>query len=134
VDATNTDLHTILTPFFGTLPAAPGLSFEMAVLSSQSGVAGLEAAHARVQELSDTLRYISCPIALTGDVNVDALLTSADIISLVNYVFKGGPAPLPIELAGDIDCSGAVTSGDIISMVNHVFKSGPAPCDACTIY
>lgn len=134
VDATNTDLHTILTPFFGTLPAAPGLSFEIAVLSSQSGVAGLEAAHARVQELSDTLRYISCPISLTGDVNGDALLTSADIISLVNYVFKGGPAPQPIELAGDIDCSGAVTSGDIIGMVNHVFKSGPAPCDACTIY
>jgi hypothetical protein len=28
---------------------------------------------------------------LEGDVNCDSLLTSADIIVLVNYVFRGGP-------------------------------------------
>jgi hypothetical protein len=28
-----------------------------------------------------------------GDVNCDGVNTSADIILLVNYAFKGGPAP-----------------------------------------
>jgi len=65
---------------------------------------------------------------LTGDANNDRALTAADIIVLVNYVFKGGPSPYPIPAAGDVDCSSAVTSADIIHLVNHVFKGGPAPC------
>jgi len=74
----------------------------------------------------------ACPVALTGDVNLTGTLTSADIISLVNFVFKGGATPQPCEAAGDVNCSGTVTSADIIHMVNHVFKGGPAPCDVCT--
>lgn len=35
----------------------------------------------------------NCPYHLTGDVNMSSSLTSADIIGLVNYVFKGGPPP-----------------------------------------
>lgn len=73
-----------------------------------------------------------CPIALTGDVNVNGTITSADIINLVNYVFKGGPPPLPCVAAGDVNCNGAVTSADIINLVNYVFKGGPPPCDGCT--
>ena len=75
----------------------------------------------------------SCPILVTGDVNLSTTLTSADIIYLVNYVFKSGPVPLPCEAAGDVNCSNSVTSADIIYLVNHVFKSGPLPCDACSV-
>lgn len=64
---------------------------------------------------------------MTGDVNADATITSADIVYLANYVFKGGPQPLVDYRAGDADCSGAVTSADLISLVNHVFKGGAAP-------
>jgi hypothetical protein len=74
----------------------------------------------------------SCPIAMTGDVNVSGTLTSADIIYMVNFVFKGGPDPLPCSATADVNCSGSVTSADVIYMVNHVFKGGIAPCDACT--
>lgn len=74
-----------------------------------------------------------CLITLTGDINLSGTLTSADVIGLVNFVFKGGALPLPCEGSGDVNCSGAVTSADIIYMVNHVFKGGPAPCDACAL-
>ena len=74
-----------------------------------------------------------CPIVWTGDVNVDELITSADIIYMVNFVFKGDAAPQPCDASGDVDCSGAVTSADIIMMVNHVFKGAAAPCDVCTL-
>jgi hypothetical protein len=73
-------------------------------------------------------------ITMTGDVNNNGSLTSADIIYLVNYVFKGGAAPLPCTPAGDVNCNGTITSADIIYLVNHVFKSGPAPCNICTAF
>jgi hypothetical protein len=69
----------------------------------------------------------------TGDVNVSGSLTSADIIYLVNHVFKGGPAPLPVKESGDVNCSKSLTSADIIHLVNYVFKSGAAPCDVCAL-
>jgi len=62
-----------------------------------------------------------------GDANFDGVVTSADVIFLVNYVFKAGPPPSPFEIAGDLDCSGVITSGDIIDLVNYVFRGGPPP-------
>ena len=76
---------------------------------------------------------IACPVSLTGDVNESGDLTSADIIAMVNYVFKGGAAPQPCEAAADVNGSGSVTSADIIFMVGHVFKGGAAPQDVCTL-
>jgi len=75
----------------------------------------------------------ACGIAMTGDVDESGDLNSADVIYLVNYVFKGGLEPLPISQSGDVDCSGGVVSADIIYMVTHVFKSGQEPCDVCAI-
>jgi hypothetical protein len=74
-----------------------------------------------------------CPVTLTGDANNTGSINSADIIHLVNYVFKSGPSPLPCEASGDVNCSGLVTTADVIGMVNYVFKSGPEPCDVCTL-
>jgi len=71
-------------------------------------------------------------ILMTGDLNGSSTLTSADVILLVNYVFKGGAAPSPCPAVGDCNCNGTVTSGDIITLVNHVFKGGPPPCNVCT--
>jgi len=84
----------------------------------------------------DNCEHVSNPnqattIAVTGDVNASSSLTSADIIHMVNYVFKSGPDPIPCTAAGDVNCSGFVSSADIIYLVNNVFKSGPQPCDVC---
>ena len=72
-----------------------------------------------------------CLVTMTGDVNLSGSITSSDIIYLVNFVFKGGPAPEPCVASGDVNCNAAVTASDVIYMVNHVFKSGDAPCDVC---
>lgn len=68
------------------------------------------------------------PSCVRGDVNSTQSINAADIIFLVNYVFKGGPAPGCSGLAGDVDCSGTVSSGDIVYLVNFVYKGGPVPC------
>lgn len=68
------------------------------------------------------------PSCIRGDVDGSGTLSASDIIFLVNFVFKAGPAPGCNGLAGDVNCTGAVNSADIIYMVNHVFKGGSAPC------
>jgi len=74
--------------------------------------------------------YVSGCIAVeafaAGDVNKDGKVNLGDIIYLVNYVFKGGPAPNPIWL-GDANGDGSSNLGDIIFLVNYVFKGGPGP-------
>ena len=66
--------------------------------------------------------------SVRGDVNKDNKKNLTDIIYLVNYVFKGGPAPDPVDL-GNVNCSsGAPNLTDIIYMVNYVFKGAKAPC------
>lgn len=72
-----------------------------------------------------------CPILMTGDVNLSASITSADIIYLVNFVFKGDVAPLPCAASGDVNLNGSVTSADIIYLVGYVFKGGPPPGNVC---
>ncbi len=63
---------------------------------------------------------------LRGDLNHDGVVTSSDILLLVNYVFKSGPAPAPLS-AGDANGIPPITSGDIVYLVAYVFKGGPPP-------
>ena len=73
-----------------------------------------------------------CPTGwyIMGDLNESWSVTSADIIELINIVFKGSTMELPCALA-DVNCSHAINSADIIFMVNHVFKGAIGPCDGC---
>ncbi len=73
-----------------------------------------------------------CPTYTCGDVNGNGVINSADIIYLVNYVFKGGPAPEPIE-TGDVNNNGAINSADIIYLVNYIFKGGSSPVCGITV-
>ena len=75
--------------------------------------------------------HVDCLINVAGDVNSTGAITSADIIYMVAYVFKGGDPPMPCAANGDVNCDGVVTSSDIIYLVGHVFKGGWPPCDIC---
>lgn len=68
---------------------------------------------------------------LPGDLNYNGSVTSADLIALVNYVFKGTPFSDPCMSDADVNCSGFVTSADIIYLVAYIFKGGNAPCYGC---
>jgi len=66
-------------------------------------------------------------------VNDDRIITSTDIIFMVNYVFKSGPPPVPLTECGDVNCDDMLTSADVIYMVNYVFKGDTPPCDVCAV-
>jgi len=74
-----------------------------------------------------------CPIALSGDVNLNGSLGTSDIITMVNFTLKGGPDPRPCVANGDSNCDGIVSLSDIVVLINRVLKGGPDPCDACTV-
>jgi len=68
-------------------------------------------------------------VYICGDTNGDGIINSADVVYLINYLFKGGPAPVPME-AGDCNCDGIINSADVVYLINYLFKGGPPPdCD-----
>ncbi|NIN01537.1 MAG: hypothetical protein GTO24_26615, partial [candidate division Zixibacteria bacterium] len=79
-----------------------------------------------------------------GDVNAsDTLelpaLDVSDLVYLINWLYKGGPAPLPFADQGDVDgqpnpkdatCpKNNVNAGDVVYLINYVWKGGPPPVD-----
>ena len=64
---------------------------------------------------------------MPGDANGDDKYSVSDAVFLVNFLFKGGKAPVPLG-AGDANCSSDVTVADIVYLVNYLFKGGPVPC------
>ncbi|HVP36262.1 MAG TPA: SBBP repeat-containing protein [Terriglobales bacterium] len=71
-----------------------------------------------------TIKYN--PIITVGDANSDGSVGISDVVYLVNYLFKTGPAPEPIK-KGDINGDGDVTISDIVYLINYLFKGGPSP-------
>jgi uncharacterized delta-60 repeat protein len=72
-----------------------------------------------------TIKYVQF---LCGDVNKDGVVDVGDVVYLINYLFKNGPAPVPILKAGDASCDGVVDVGDAVYLINYLFKKGPEPC------
>ena len=65
----------------------------------------------------------------TGNVNGDEVTSSADLVYMVNFLYREGIPPQHCTATGDVDCSGQLDVLDIMKCVNYVFKRGPKPCN-----
>ncbi len=70
--------------------------------------------------IGDACDYICGDVDDNGEINV------LDIIYLINYKFKGGPAPI-YENSADVNHDGSVNVLDLIYLIDFKFKGGPAP-------
>jgi hypothetical protein len=64
-----------------------------------------------------------------GDVNIpygDGTVDAADVVFLINYLFRGGDPPVPY-IEGDTNCDGTVSPGDVVSLINYLYKGWPPP-------
>ncbi|MCP4705868.1 MAG: hypothetical protein GY865_14810 [candidate division Zixibacteria bacterium] len=61
-----------------------------------------------------------------GDVNLDGTINILDIVLLINYVYKGGPAPAELNDA-DVNNDTEIDILDIVLLINYKYKSGPPP-------
>ena len=66
-----------------------------------------------------------CPF-ICGDVNNDDDVNILDIVSLINYKYKGGVAPDPIE-SGDVNSDFDINILDVVYLINYKYKNGPDP-------
>ncbi len=71
-----------------------------------------------------------CAAVACGDMDGSGVITIADVVFFINYMFAGGPTPNPISIA-DTDCDGTPTISDVVFLVNYFFAGGPEPCAAC---
>jgi len=70
------------------------------------------------------------PFVLYGDINGDENINLMDIIFLINYLYKGGPAPSSINNA-DVNGSCSVNVLDVSYMVDYLYRGGPQPQPGC---
>jgi hypothetical protein len=70
--------------------------------------------------------FVYPTVVQCGDANADGKVTVSDVVYLINYLFKGGPAPKPFE-AAEANCDGKVTVSDVVYLINYLFKGGPQP-------
>ncbi len=77
------------------------------------------------EEVHTEYGLLSC-----GDLDKNGAVNILDIVFLINYKFKNGPAPDPLD-AANVNGDEAVNILDIVYLVNYKFKGGPPPhCQA----
>jgi hypothetical protein len=87
----------------------------------------------------DTSRFLLVPTkklrfgqpVVCGDVNNDGIVALGDVVWLVAYLYRSGPAPIPMECVGDVNNDDIVNLGDLVWLVAYLYRSGPAPNPNC---
>jgi uncharacterized protein YgiM (DUF1202 family) len=72
-----------------------------------------------------TVKYVQTGL-WRGDTNGDGIIDLGDLVYLINFLYKGGPAPDALTV-GDCNCNGVVDVGDVIFLINYLFRDGPLP-------
>jgi murein tripeptide amidase MpaA len=119
IEGSPSDLSSILTAKMIDLNPGDSVKLDFALVSTRTSLDSLKASVSKARAMVG--------MYLPGDANGDRVVNVTDVIYLINYLFKGGSAPVPF-LAGDANCDGAVTITDVIYLINYLFKGGPGPC------
>ncbi len=61
-----------------------------------------------------------------GDVDGDDLVNILDIVFIINYKYKSGPAPFYFN-SGDVNSDLLINILDVVYLVNYKYKEGPVP-------
>ncbi len=73
-----------------------------------------------------TIKYSPLP-AQKGDLNLDGVLTLADVVLMLNFTFTGDLFP-SAPSAADLNCDGKVSPADVSVLLLIFFASLPPPC------
>jgi hypothetical protein len=74
-----------------------------------------------------TLPYcVTIELSDRGDANGDGVINIADVMYMINYLYKSGPYPASFE-AGDANCDDDHSLLDIVFLINYLYKGGPPP-------
>lgn len=66
-----------------------------------------------------------------GDANGDGVVGAGDIVYLLTYLYRGGPAPNPYE-GGDPSGNCIVDAGDVVYLISYLYRNGDPPQEGCS--
>lgn len=69
-------------------------------------------------------------VASNGDVDGSGFVDIADLVYLVDFLFRSGPG-LPDPNAADVDASCIIDIADVVYFVLYLFRDGPEPQAGC---
>ena len=71
----------------------------------------------------------ACSWVVSGDANGDGQVELSDVVYIINYLYKVGPAPEcdPVTDCGDVNNDEIVDISDVLYLINYLYKSGPPP-------
>ena len=66
------------------------------------------------------------PVFGHGDANCDGVVDLVDLVYVISYLYKAGPAPNPLWV-GVANCDEIIDLEDVIYLINYLYKGGPPP-------
>jgi hypothetical protein len=113
--------HTFMIGDFVTLTSQVKVRFEASDLGEGSVV------EAGVDDFS--VSVYACSWVVSGDANGDGQVELSDVVYIINYLYKGGPAPEcdPVTDCGDVNNDEIVDVSDVLYLINYLYKGGPPP-------
>ncbi|MBI4547851.1 MAG: VCBS repeat-containing protein [Ignavibacteriae bacterium] len=112
--------QVVKVAFNPSLPSAGGLvSANLTITSSDTS------------NPSDTVPLLGCVLVIVGDLALplNGNRTPADVVTLINTVFKSKPLPSGVNpCSADVNKSdGPPSPADVVTLINNVFKNKPLP-------
>jgi len=75
--------------------------------------------------LADTSHVIYKVISFRrGDWNNDGIVDVLDVVSEINYAFRGAPPPVPFDI-GDLNANSVIDIIDVVILIDYAFRGGP---------
>lgn len=109
----NKQIIITATPYLNNLSPFSTVKMKCALIITDQGKGDLYSLAADVDS-------VKC-----GDANSDGKVTVSDVIYLINYLFKGGPAPW--FFYSDTNGDGKITVSDVVYLIIYLFKGGSSP-------
>jgi hypothetical protein len=70
------------------------------------------------------------PTYAFGDATGDGIVDVADIVFLINYLYRGDDAPNPYG-RGDVNRDCLINVADVVYVINYLFRNGDPPLKGC---
>lgn len=70
------------------------------------------------------------PTYVFGDGTGDGVVDVADVVFLINYLYRAGEAPNPYG-RGDCNRDCLIDIADVIYLINYLYRAGPVPLKGC---
>jgi hypothetical protein len=144
IDSENSKLLIgVLTLTQDTIPSGRGLLNTLYFTISDTGHVEIDSAFfppsgvlafTGIYALSWTPQFAKLQLHLmptaAGDVNQDGSVGIVDVVFMINYLFKNGPAP-PCSNCTDVNCDCEIGLVDVVYLINYLFRSGDPPQVGC---